>query len=30
MDAAGAWKGTLAREIDAIGIGIDFNKAMRS
>jgi predicted nucleotide-binding protein len=30
MDAAGAWKTTLAREIDAIGIEIDFNKAMRS
>jgi predicted nucleotide-binding protein len=30
MDAAGAWKTTLAREIDSVGIEIDFNKAMRS
>jgi len=30
FDSGGAWKQTLARELDAAGYDIDWNKVMRS
>jgi len=30
MDDAGGWKLKLAKEIDAAGVEIDFNKVMRA